>query len=235
MDAIQYLRTGTQVALQKENLPFVVVPIIINLLVFAVTISWAIGVVQDSISNIVAWLPSWLAWLQHIIVPATAITLVLIFSLSFTMLANLIASPFYGVLSEKVAYQQGHVTSQDQHLQDVFKTGAKAIQRELQKIGYYLPRAIAIWILGFFLPFVNVAIWFGFNAWMQSIQYLDFPIDNQKQPFKNVRAFAATHKRFSFSFGAILQLLSLVPLANLVIMPAAVCGATVFWCHSQET
>lgn len=234
MDAIHYLRTGTKVALQKENLPFVVVPITINLVVFAITISWAINAAQASIATVVAWLPSWLTWLQHLIVPATVLTVVIVFSLSFTMLANLIASPFYGVLSEKVAFQQGHETAQDQTLADVFRTGAQAIRRECQKIAYYLPRALGLWIIGFFLPLVNVALWFGFNAWMQSIQYLDFPIDNQKQPFSAVRAFASKHKRFSFSFGALLQLLSMVPLANLVVMPAAVCGATVFWCEKQK-
>jgi CysZ protein len=44
-----------------------------------------------------------------------------------------------------------------------------------------------------------------------------------------VRTRIASERLTTYGFGAAVMLGSMVPLLNLVIMPAAVCGATLYW------
>jgi len=46
-------------------------------------------------------LPAWLHWLEYLLIPLGVMSLLLSFAYTFTMLANFIAAPFNGLLSEK--------------------------------------------------------------------------------------------------------------------------------------
>ena len=71
--------------------------------------------------------------------------------------------------------------------------------------------------------------WFLFSAWMLAIQYCDYPFDNHKVPFKEMRTALRTRKITNMQFGALTSLFTMIPLLNLFIMPVAVCGATAMW------
>jgi hypothetical protein len=64
------------------------------------------------------------------------------------------------------------------------------MKREWQKFAWYLPRAIVLLIL-YFMPGIGQTVapvlWFLFSAWMLAIQYCDYPFDNHKVPFKEMR------------------------------------------------
>jgi len=110
----------------------------------------------------------------------------------------------------------------------------RSLLRELRKMAYYLPRLLATLLLTF-IPGVNIvapALWFGLNAWMMNIQYLDYPMDNHLRSFREVTTLARHQRMASFGFGGAVMLATMVPLVNLVIMPVAVCGATALWVQS---
>lgn len=109
------------------------------------------------------------------------------------------------------------------------------MQRELSKLAYYLPRLLLLLILSF-IPVVNILapfLWFLFGAWMMAIQYCDYPMDNNKVSFRQMKVMLAKRRLTSVSFGAIVQVGMMIPLVNLVVMPAAVIGATLYWCEEH--
>jgi CysZ protein len=63
---------------------------------------------------------------------------------------------------------------------------------------------------------------------MLAIQYCDYPFDNHKVPFKEMRKRCAAEGA-NMQFGALTSLFTMIPVLNLVIMPVAVCGATAMW------
>lgn len=108
----------------------------------------------------------------------------------------------------------------------------RIMKRELQKLGYYLPRALGLLLL-YFIPgfgqIVAPVLWFLFSAWMLSVQYCDYPFDNHKVSFPHMRTALRRHKVANMQFGAMVSLFTMIPILNLVIMPVAVCGATAMW------
>ena len=86
----------------------VLLPLLINLALFgtvtAIAGQW-LGGWLDSMINAV---PDWLHWLVWIIWLLFSILALVIYALSFTLLANLIGSPFYGLIAERVIRLQGY-------------------------------------------------------------------------------------------------------------------------------
>jgi CysZ protein len=68
---------------------------------------------------------------------------------------------------------------------------------------------------------------------MMAIQYCDYPMDNNKVSFRQMKVMLAERRLTSLSFGAIVQIGMMIPLVNLIMMPAAVIGATLFWCEEH--
>ena len=107
----------------------------------------------------------------------------------------------------------------------------RSIGRELRKLLYYLPLLLAVFVMSF-IPGVNVIaapLGFLLAAWMMAIQYLDYPIDNHGMSFAQVKIAARQRQLTSLGFGGAVMLGTMIPLVNLVIMPAAICGATAYW------
>jgi len=72
-------------------------------------------------------------------------------------------------------------------------------------------------------------IWFIFTGWMMAIQYADFPFDNHKISFSEMKKALSARLGKNLTFGMLISFFTTVPIINFVIMPIAVCGATAFW------
>jgi len=64
------------------------------------------------------------------------------------------------------------------------------------------------------------------------IQYVDYPADNDGVNFRKTIEKLKTRRTQSLIFGSLVTVLIGIPLLNLIVMPAAVAGATLFW-HDQ--
>jgi len=121
------------------------------------------------------------------------------------MVANLIGAPFYGYLAERCEqHLTGQAIGDDEGWAGVVKDIPRSLWRELQKIGYYLPRALGLLILGL-IPVVNlvaVVLWFVFNSWMMALQYVDYPADNHKIRFSGAKTDAGRAPAVSLGFRA---------------------------------
>ena len=83
-----------------------------------------------------------------------------------------------------------------------------------------------------FIPVANLAIaplWFIFGAYMLAFEYMDGPMGNRGWAFEAKLAHLDTHRMRHLGFGSLVTLMTAIPLANLVVMPAAVIGATLLY------
>ncbi|HLV78605.1 MAG TPA: sulfate transporter CysZ [Marinobacter sp.] len=234
-----YLGEGFRLIRQPGLRLFVIIPLIINVILFGLMFYFLAELFAVMIAGAMAWLPDW-AWLQALDVLfwlLYGLVILLMLAYGFVMVANLIGSPFYGYLAELT---EKHLTGQEVSTEGgwlaILKDVPRALWREVQKIAYYLPRALGLFILGM-IPVVNLAaavLWFLFNSWMMALQYVDFPADNHKVSFPRLRRDLAAQRLSALGFGLPVALAAMVPLLNLVVVPAAVCGATAFWVRENR-
>jgi len=208
---------------------FVVVPLLINIILFGLAIYYGV----QQLGVFIEWLlPQWLDWLRWLLWPVFALAVLLVVFYTFTLLANLIGAPFNGLLA--LAVEQ-HLTGQ-QPRQDIswkaLLTGAVPMMlSELRKLLYFVLWTVPFLLL-FVVPLVQIAapfLWLVFSAWMLAVEYADYPASNQNLPFAELRVRLRRRKFMSLGFGTATMVTTLIPIVNFLVMPAAVAGATAMW------
>ncbi|MBO2628460.1 sulfate transporter CysZ [Shewanella algae] len=229
---VNYFLEGFSLIKRPGLRSFVFIPLMINLLLFAGVIYFAIGQLGNVFARLEGQLPDYLSWLNVILWPLAIITLLVLLSFIFSSVMNWLAAPFNGLLAEKVEQLLTGKPLNTGGTLDLIKDLPRILGREWQKLVYYLPRAILILLL-FFIPVIGQTVfpvvWFIFSAWMMSIQYCDYPFDNHKVAFKEMKFALKNTKGSSMSFGAAVTLFSMIPIVNFIVMPVAICGATSMW------
>lgn len=233
-----YFAKGLALIWKPGIRPFTLWPILITLVVFIALAYVGIGYFELMMER---FLPSgdswWASGLRYLLWPLLAISFLLIWYFTFTIIANLIGAPFNGFLAERVeAHLKGKAyTPFDSG--NFIKEIIPALINELGKITYFILWAIPLLIL-FVIPVLNLAapfFWAYFIAWILSLEYTDYPMDNHGIRFKQVRVSLRQRRLTSMGFGGMATLCSFVPFLNLLVMPAAVAGATVYWVKELET
>lgn len=233
-----YFFQGFDLIKTKGLKRFVLIPLFINLILFCSAFYFLLDYIQSSVDYIINIIPDWLGWLKasliYILWPIAIITVLLIFALIFGTLANWIAAPFNGLLSEKVERYLSNEQMGDEGLIDVLKDIPRTMGREVSKLVYFIPRAIGFLLLFFILPVIGQVIWFLFTAWMMAIQYVDYPFDNHKGSFHITRNTLRDDKSRAFSFGIMVNIFSFIPIVNFIVMPVAICGATALYVENYK-
>jgi CysZ protein len=228
----RYMLRGFALLSKPGIRPFVLIPLMVNILVFSLLIWLGTSQFEAWMNRMLPDPDSWLHWLRWILWPIFAIALVLVVFYTFTVIANLIAAPFNGLLAEKVeAYLGGTVVHEPSGIKQLMKDLLPALLSELRKLSYFLIRAIPLLLL-FLIPVLQIAapfLWLLFNAWYLSLEYGDYPMANHKLPFKEQHRRLKQVRLDALSFGGTLTLMMMIPVLNFVAMPAAVAGATIFW------
>ncbi|MFW2570618.1 sulfate transporter CysZ [Legionella sp. 29fVS95] len=221
-------------ALNQQGLRrFVVLPLLFNFLLYGGIAYLSYHYLFAFTDYYIKQLPHWLSFLSSVFTLLFFLLFVLVFLSTFSVVANVFAAPFNGLLSEKAQQLLYGIAVPERPLGTMV---VQSIKRQGQFIFYYLPRFIGLCLLFLipplhpFLPF----LWFIFNAWMLSIQYQDFAMDNNLVDFNTMRKQIKNSKRFSMGFGFIISLLSFIPFLNILIMPAAVIGGTLMWYKRQQ-
>jgi CysZ protein len=227
-----YLLHGLSLIGKPGLRPFVVIPLTVNIVVFSLLIWFGIEQFDGLMDRFLPSDESWLSWLRWLLWPLFAIALILTVFYTFTVIANLIAAPFNGLLAEKVErYLGGTLPEQPGGFKQIAKDMLPALFSELRKLSYFLLRALPLFLL-YLIPGINIVapfLWIAFSAWFLALEYMDYPMANHNLLFKEQRQQLKRHRLTAITFGGSLTLLMMVPVLNFVAMPAAVAGATVFW------
>lgn len=229
-----YFFRGMGLLTQPGLRRFVVIPLLANIAVFAL-MAGAIyqgmsGLYVEYTSNIVGdwefltWIVTPFIWLFGTLLSGYVSVFIVLF----------LTSPFHGLLAERV---EEHVTGESianeaSALQTVLAI-PRGFLREIQKIMHYVPMALLVLVISF-IPGINIVapfLWIFLGAWMMSLQFLDYPMDNHRLPFSDVREACSARRSTSITFGAVIAFVSGLPILNLILIPAAVAGATLLWCE----
>jgi CysZ protein len=108
---------------------------------------------------------------------------------------------------------------------------SRTLLRELKKLEYFIPRYLGLLLISF-IPVVNIVspvLWFVFGAWVLTLQYLDYALDNNGHSFADLHQALKLQPLTTLGFGFVVAIGFMIPLVNLLVMPAAVCGATLYW------
>lgn len=227
--APDYLIYGWHIMWQKGLRRYALMPLLINLVLFSAGVVWVVQSAPEWVAAIMTMLPSYLQFLEWLLWPLLVITIILVFALSFTTLATIIAAPFNSLLAEQVVFRRSGLPPRAMTALGLLKELPRVLSRELQKLLYLLPRLLIVGLLALLLPVVGQVLWLLFIGWMITIQYLDYPFDNQHISFRQMRRSLAQQRGKSLTFGLTIALLASLPLVNLLIMPVAVCGASALW------
>ncbi len=216
---------------------FVAMPLLINVLLFIGSIYVLAAQFSTMVNEWLSYLPEWLMWLEWFFWVLFALSALMVVFYTFSILANIVASPFNSLLAEAV---EKHLTGQPlppgSSFMQAIKDAPVAIFDELRKLGYMALLAIPVLILSFFLAPLAPFLWALFGAWMLALEYGDYPMGNNNMRFGEQRAKLRQNKLLSLGFGGATLAATMIPLVNFLVMPAAVAGATKLWVsHLKES
>ncbi len=232
---VQAFVDGSRLARRSDLMAYTLIPALISLVIISAGTWIAFEQIESWGSALSERLPSWLGFLEVVLVPLLYLIGVVLGIWLFGLLAVVISSPFLGILSSAVERKVYGRAPEE--------TGAwwasigPTLMRELRKLGYHLPRLLLVFVLTL-IPLVNVAapfIWLLFGAWTMAVQFCDFPVENRQQPFKDTLLVLQQNRAAALGFGLCTALVLAIPLLNFVLIPVAVSGGTLLWHDLTQT
>ena len=229
-----YLTRGARMLSHPSLRLFVIIPLLVNILIFGSMIGIGYGYLSHLMDSLLSSIPSWLGFIEWILWPLIGITVSLVTGYLFTAVALIIASPFNALLAEKAEeLVTGRPVDSLEGLGAALLAMPRGIVRELIKLLYYLPMAAFVLLVSF-IPGINAVapvLWLLLGAWMMSIQFVDYPMDNHQLSFADVKEAVRARRLSSMGFGGLVALCTGIPIVNFFVVPAAVVGATLLWCE----
>jgi len=211
---------------------YVILPLLINFILFSLFIWLGISYFIDLMNHYIPGLPDAIQWLEWLLWPLFIVSFLLIGFYSCLLLANLVASPFNGILAEAV---ENHLipdmSKSAAGWMTIIKEIVPVLLNEARKMGYFCLRAVPLLIL-FIIPGINIIapfLWIVFSAWLLALEYADYPMSNHGILFEELRVKLKEKRFVAIGFGGGVMFLSIIPVINFFVMPIAVAGATVMY------
>ena len=151
----RYLLRGVNLLTEKKLRVFVIIPLIINIILFSMALYILFNQLPAWIGSWLSFIPGWLSFLEYVLYPVFITTAVLVVYYTFSLVANIIAAPFNGILSERVEQLVAGRVVEEESLTELLAIIPRSIGRELAKLVYYIPRVLLLLVLSF-IPLINV-------------------------------------------------------------------------------
>lgn len=219
-------------------LPYIIIPFLINVTVFSGAVYLGLDffatTVVDQIPFGDAWYWAVLYWLIWIL--ALIVTAVLVF-FTFTVVGNLIASPFNDLLSERteemlVGQTNNTPFSFRQFLADAWQT----LLMEAKKISIFVVVMLLIIPLNFIPGLGNTlytVLAIGLTLFFLCFEYLGFVMVRKRQFYKEQKHYIFSHKFLMIGFSCGVLVMLAIPFVQLLCIPLAVIGMTRLWCEEE--
>lgn len=221
--AVSFLFKGLNLLGRPELRKFIIIPMLINVVLYSAALILGYFYISDLIDQ---FIPGWLSWLSWILWPLFFISFFIVGFFTFTVLANILSAPFYGKLSAKtLAMVKGQAVATDE------QPLVKVLVAETKRLGYLVTRAFPLLILSI-IPGINVVaplLWALFGAWGMALEYLAYPLENQGVLFSEQKELVKSVRLGALSFGGLAVLGLTIPVLNIIVAPAAVIGATLYF------
>ncbi len=227
-----YLVEGLSLINQPSIRPHALIPLAINVLIFfAVTVAGILWL-PDWINGKISVLSENLAWLSWILWPILLTVVIIGAAFISLLLAGLIAIPFSPYLSAAVInHIEGKAVANDSNTLSLWAT----LAHEWTKLIYFVRLAIPLLVLSL-IPLVQLLaspLWLLYAAWSLALEFSDYAFEHKGYNSKQSRQIFQQRKGLAFGFGGMTLVLSMLPLVNLLMIPAAVAGATAMVCRER--
>lgn len=227
----RYFLNGLSLVNTKSVRRYVLMPLLINVIIFSGGLWFAINQFDIFIEWALSDLPSWLSWLEWILWPLFALTFYGLVFYTFSIIANILASPFNGQLAAAV---ERHIGKKEENVltKPLMQEIKESMGNELIKLKYSLflmmPLAF-LSLISFAFPLIAplvAVLWMLYTIWVLTLEYADFPMANHDINFPDIRVKLASKRLLSLGFGTIVLVATMIPFINFLVMPVAVAGAT---------
>ncbi|MDX2478939.1 MAG: EI24 domain-containing protein [Desulfuromusa sp.] len=216
-------------------LRYLVIPLVINLLVFTATVYFGLDLFQGMLDTYAPSTEVWYGVLLYYLAWTVALllTTVIVF-FSFTVIGNLIASPFNELLSERTeALIQGTQSEDSFSLQHFWKESRHAIIVEIKKMAVFVACMVVLFGLNF-IPGIGSLIYAvlapGFMLFFLVIEYMAFVLMRKHLSFAEQRRYIFKHPILMFGYACGVFCMLAIPFVQFFCIPLAVVGATLLWC-----
>lgn len=228
----RYAFTGFSLIGHKGLRWYMAMPLLLSLLFVGLAIWFGYQQLGNVTESIKGFLPGFLSWLSPVLVTIIApLFLIVCFYIS-ALAANIVASPFNGILAERVeTILMGYPPPSNGRLIKKLQMLFHLIISELRKLAYIALFSLPLIILSF-VPVVNIvmpAVWLIAGSWLLCLEYMDYPMGNHNIRFTQQRSLLRQHKNVALGYGLGTLIITSIPVLNLLAMPAAACSATKLW------
>ncbi len=234
---VGYIFSGLRLVTQPGLRRFVILPLLINTLVFALLFASGMHYFQQFMDWILpAGTSSWLVWLRDLLWLLFGMMGIILVFFSFNTLANFLGSPFNGLLSEVIERRQTGQSPLTQNWQEFARIIIPMLINELRKLRYFILISVPVLLL-FVIPGINILapfLWVAIGVWIMALEYLDYPMANHDHDFRQVRGWLPQHRALGLGFGFGMLIGITIPGINLIMMPVGVAAATLMWLDVEK-
>lgn len=219
-------------------LQYIVIPFLINLVVFSAAVYLGLDLFGSTVVKYIpqgeAWYWSVLYWFLWMI--AVLLTAVLVF-FSFTVVGNLLASPFNDLLSERTEeVLSGKVSNEKFALGRFLSDAWQTLLMEARKMWVFVAVMVLILPLNL-LPGIGNSIYtvlaIGLTLFFLCFEYLGFVMVRKRQFFRAQKSYIFSRKFLMLGFSCGVMVILAIPFFQLLCIPLAVVGATRLWCEEE--
>jgi CysZ protein len=220
-------------------LPYIVIPFLINVTVFSIAVYFGLDffgtIVVEQLPQGESWYWAVLYWLIWTL--AVLMTAILVF-FTFTVIGNLIASPFNDLLSERTEQtltgkSTDETFSPGQFLGDAWRT----MLMEAKKMSIFVVAMVLILPL-FFNDTATTEIYtvlaISLTLFFLSFEYLGFVMVRKRLFFSEQKNYIFARKFLMLGFSCGVMALLLIPFFQMLCIPLAVIGITRLWCEESK-
>ena len=229
------LRAVNFLGCNPRLLRYLAIPFVINVLIFSLSVYFGLDLFQGLLETYAPGTDVWygvalyyLAWTV-----ALLLTTVVVF-FSFTVIGNLIASPFNELLSERSeALINGAQNEESFSLRRFWKESRYAIIVEIKKLTVFVICMVLLFTLNF-IPGIGSLIYAvlapAFTLFFLVVEYMAFVLMRKQLSFAEQRRYIFKHPILMLGYACGVFCMLAIPFIQFFCIPLAVVGATLLWC-----
>ncbi len=223
----------------KSLLKYVIIPLIINIVVFTAAVWWGFDLFEHFVNQYLVGHDTWywqaVAFVVQIV--AALVTMVAIF-FAFTVVGNLIAAPFNDILSERTEQLlRGQVDDEPFSLALFFKDLARTMKDEVIKMAVFVG-LMAVLLLMNLLPGVGAPLYavcsVVLTVYFLIVEYTGYVFSRKHLGFAEQRRYISDHFLTSVGFGLAVMCTLTIPFVQFFTIPLAVIAATRICCSDDS-
>jgi CysZ protein len=224
---------------QPGLLKYLAIPFLINVLVFTATVYFGLDLFEHMLETYAPSTEVWYGVLLYYLAWTVALlmTTVIVF-FSFTVIGNLVASPFNELLSERTeVLMSGKHNDEPFALGRFWKESRNAIIVEIKKMAVFVVCMLLLFGINF-IPGIGSLFYAvlapAFTLFFLAVEYLAFVLMRKQMSFSAQRRYIFKRPILILGYSCGVFCMLAIPFVQFFCIPLAVVGATLLWCDFPQ-